>query len=77
MSLNEEERRIIVSLELEKATNTMAQIPELQKLGFWDNIANRLYYAVFHAVNALPIHDGHPVNDRACEKSYRQSVRLY
>ena len=62
MSLNEEERRIIVNLELEKATNTMTQIPELQKLGYWDNIANRLYYAVFHAVNALLIHDGHPVN---------------
>ena len=62
MSLNEEERRIIVKLELEKATNTMTQIPELQKLGYWDNIANRLYYAVFHAVNALLIYDGHPVN---------------
>ena len=29
MSLNEEERRIIVKLELEKATNTMTQIPVL------------------------------------------------
>lgn len=62
MSLNDEERRIIVNLELEKATNTMAQIPALQELGYWDNIANRLYYAVFHAVNALLINDGHPVN---------------
>lgn len=62
MSLNDEERRIIVNLELEKAVNTMAQIPELQRLGYWDNIANRLYYAVFHAVNALLINDGHPVN---------------
>ena len=62
MSLNDDERRIIVNLELEKATNTMEQIPELQRLGYWDNIANRLYYAVFHAVNALLIHDGHPVN---------------
>ena len=62
MSLNDEERRIIVNLELEKANNTIAQIPELQKLGYWDNIANRLYYAVFHAVNALLINDGHPVN---------------
>ena len=62
MSLNDEERRIIVNLELEKATNTMTQISELQKLGYWDNIANRLYYAVFHAVNALLINDGHPVN---------------
>jgi uncharacterized protein (UPF0332 family) len=62
MSLNEEERRIIVKLELEKATNTMTQIPELQKLGYWDNIANRLYYAVFHAVNALLIREGLEIN---------------
>ena len=62
MSLNNEERRIIVQLEYEKALNTFAQIPELQKLGYWDNIANRLYYSVFHAVAALLIHDGHYVN---------------
>ncbi len=62
MSLNNEERRIIVGLEYEKAVNTIAQIVELQKLGYWDNIANRLYYAVFHVVNALLISDGHPVN---------------
>ena len=53
MSLSNEERRIIVGLEYEKALHTIAQIPELEKLGFWDNIANRLYYAVFHAVNAI------------------------
>lgn len=62
MSLNDDERRIIVNLELDKAVKTIAQIPELQRLAYWDNIANRLYYAVFHAVNALLIHDGHPVN---------------
>ena len=62
MSLNDEERNVIVGLELEKAINTIEQIPELQKLGYWDNIANRLYYSVFHAVTALLIHDSHPVN---------------
>ena len=62
MGLNNEERQIIVGLEYEKAVKTIAQIPALQKYGYWDNIANRLYYAVFHAVNALLINDGHPVN---------------
>lgn len=62
MSLNEDERRIIVALEYEKAKNTFSQVAELQKLGYWDNIANRLYYSVYHAVNALLIHDGHLVN---------------
>jgi len=62
MSLNDDERRIVVTLEYEKAINTFSQIQELQKLGYWDTIANRLYYSVFHAVNALLINDGHPVN---------------
>ena len=62
MSLNEEERKIIVGLEYEKAQAIMAQIEGLRALGYWDNIANRLYYALFHAVSALLIHDKHAVN---------------
>ena len=33
----------------------------MQKAGYWDNVANRLYYALFHAVSALLISDGHSV----------------
>ena len=28
----------------------------------WNGAASRMYYSVFHAVNALLIHDAHPVN---------------
>lgn len=62
MSLNEEERKIIVGLEIEKAENIVTQINELEKLSYWDNIANRLYYALFHAVSALLIFDKHNVS---------------
>ncbi len=62
MSLSEEERRIVVRLELEKAKRILGQIDGLARLGYWDNIANRLYYALFHAVSALLVHDGHAVN---------------
>ena len=62
MSLSNEERKILVALELEKAESTFSQIKELQRLEYWDTIANRLYYSVFHAVTALLIHDSHPVN---------------
>lgn len=62
MSLNDDERRIIVGLEFEKACKTFEKIAEYQQLGHWDTIANRLYYALFHAVIALLIHDGHPAN---------------
>lgn len=62
MSLNEEERKAIVDLEMGKAENTFAQIEKLAELGYWDTIANRLYYSAFHAASALLIHDGHQVN---------------
>lgn len=62
MGLTEEERKIIVKFELEKAQSIMTQIEALKNLGYWDNVANRLYYAIFHAVSALLIHDGHSVN---------------
>ncbi len=62
MSLNDEERRIVVRLQLEKAHNNFSQIPLLREAGYWDNVANRLYYSLFHAVSALLIHDGYAVN---------------
>lgn len=61
MSLNEEERRTIVGLEIEKSRKIFSEIEILRQAGLWDNIANRLYYAAFHAVSALLINDGHPV----------------
>lgn len=61
MSLNDEERQIIVRLEKEKALNTFAEMDVLSKAGLWNNIANRLYYSAFHAVCALLINDQHPV----------------
>ena len=61
MSINKEERKIIVGLEIEKARKTFSEIEVLRQAGLWDNIANRLYYAAFHAVSALLINDGHQV----------------
>ncbi|MCM1170381.1 MAG: HEPN domain-containing protein [Bacteroides sp.] len=61
MSLSEEERTILVQHEIEKAYNTLAQVAVLQQAGFWDRVANRLYYAAFHSVNALLIKNGHYV----------------
>ena len=61
MSISKEERTIVVSMEIEKARKTFSEIEILRQAGLWDNIANRLYYAAFHAVSALLINDGHPV----------------
>ena len=61
MSLKEEERRILVEMELERAEKTFGQIEGLQREKFWDTLANRLYYSLFHAVSALLIHNNHEV----------------
>lgn len=62
MSLSDEERRIIVDLEIEKAYRLYRQALMMQREEQWDGMANRLYYALFHAVSALLIHDHHVVN---------------
>jgi len=62
MSLNEEERRTVVRLQMEKAHAYFNQIPLLCEAGYWDNVANRLYYSLFHAVSALLVNDGYMVS---------------
>lgn len=57
MSLSQEERTIIVGLELEKADRFLSQAEAVANLGIWDVVANRIYYAAFHAVSALLIND--------------------
>ena len=59
MSLNENERQIIVQRELIKAHEAFDDLELLAQSNRWSGAASRLYYAVFHAVNALLIRDGH------------------
>ena len=61
MSLSNDERHTVVRLQLEKARRNFDQIALLSQAGYWDNVANRLYYSLFHAVSALLISDGHNV----------------
>ena len=55
MSLGEDERKIMVEFEIEKAHRLIDQFPILENAKLWDTSANRVYYAVFHAVTALLI----------------------
>lgn len=61
MSLKQEERDVIVTLELEKSAKTLAQVAVMTQNGVWEMAANRLYYALFHAVSALLVSDHHEV----------------
>ena len=55
MSLSDEERMIMVEFEIERAHRIIAQFPILEDAKLWDTLANRVYYAVYHAVTALLI----------------------
>ena len=58
MSLNEEDRNIVVKLQMGKAYLFLEQAEEMYKQHYWDIASNRYYYACFHAVQALFIAKG-------------------
>ena len=71
MGLNIEERRAVVSYRLEKAERTLEQARYNLSSGFWELIANRMYYAAYYAVSALLIADGYSA------KTHETIVRFY
>ena len=71
MSLSENERQIIVSRELEKAERTYDDMLFCAREGKWEAAANRIYYALFHAMSALLVNDGHIV------KSHRGVLTMF
>lgn len=58
MTMNAEQRDIAVRLLVEKSQRNMEQAIRNSEMGYWDLVANRLYYSVFHAVTALMLIDG-------------------
>ncbi len=48
-----EERKEYVKYRIETAYKTVEAAKVLAEKGFWNSAVNRLYYAVFYAVNAL------------------------
>ena len=50
MALNDEERKTMVGLEIEKADRFLKQADMMTDMEQWDMAANRYYYACFHAV---------------------------
>ena len=71
MSLSENERSIIVSREIEKAERTFDDVLFCARENKWEAAANRLYYALFHAMSALLVSDAHRV------KSHRGVLAMF
>ena len=55
----QENNEIIPKLEIEKAGNALDEAKILFGSGKYYGAANRSYYAAFHAMSALLIHDGY------------------
>lgn len=58
MGITEDEKKAIVSYRIEKAKVTIKEATTLTTFGYWNLVANRLYYATFYAVTSLLIHRG-------------------
>ena len=58
MSLTDEERQALVTYKIEKAIKTLEQVKTIIPMGYWEIVANRLYYAAFYAVSAFLINKG-------------------
>lgn len=55
MSLSDEEREAIVSFRVEKGKETLEEARGIATLGYWNAVANRLYYACYYITSALLI----------------------
>lgn len=56
---------------MEKALRTFDDMEFNANMGKWEAAANRLYYALFHAISALLINDGYNV------KSHRGILSMF
>lgn len=58
MTLDKTQLGVAARLLIEKSNRNMEQAIRNADIGYWDLVANRLYYAVFHAVTAMLLVDG-------------------
>lgn len=58
MSLNSEDKQVLIQLHLEKAHTCLVDGEQLLTMNSVSAAANRFYYAVFHAVHALFVDSG-------------------
>lgn len=56
--MNDENRRILIKQQTDKAEAFLSQADEMCMLGHWDLAANRYYYSCFHIVQGLFISKG-------------------
>lgn len=61
MGLNEQNRKDLIDLYWNKSVQTMEEAEAAVAATKWNMAANRIYYAMFHAVSALLVKGQYPV----------------
>ena len=57
--MTDEQKMIIVEQEIDKSQSFLSEAYKLIEMEMWNVSANRAYYALYHALLALMIHDGY------------------
>ena len=65
MGLTSEERQAIVSYRIENAQKALAEAKAIAGMGYWNIVANRLYYCLYYASTALLINNQFSVHTHA------------
>jgi uncharacterized protein (UPF0332 family) len=56
--MNQEEIKELIKYRINRAKETLSEVPSLITLGYFNTAVNRIYYSCFYAVNALIIQKG-------------------
>lgn len=65
MVLNIEEKKAIIEYRIQKSDDTFIEAKDNAVLKHWNLTANRLYYSLFHLVNALMVKSGYNIKSHA------------
>jgi len=65
MSLSDEERDAVVFYRTQKAKGTWKEAEGIARLGYWNAVINRLYYACYYITSALLVQYGHTAQTHA------------
>lgn len=71
MILDNENRALVIKMQLEKSDRFMSEADAVAGLQLWDLVAKRIYYAVFFAMAGMFVKDGFPV------KSHKGAVVVF
>jgi len=59
MGLLEDEKNALINLKIERANDTIREVPYLIEQGFYRTAVNRLYYSCYYIVSALLLQKGY------------------